>query len=669
MKSSVFASGGPKLTASKIKVSDIPEIKFGSVPKAIGSQPNIPQMSRLNVPSIPDREESGLGEQPLFQAPKIGGPSSSRGTPTVSKSISKGRSGQNTTKMIKNLQRSFKSLRSRVDRLNRLQRKGNRNQRIQNQTINSLQKSQESIIENQNIQKDSTTSIIELRETTNNIIQSQSEIKDSLQETTTILNDIGNAMSLDFADRITKEREAIQKTRKKKRDAKRDAAEKSVEGSSTLEKAGKGIVASVKKPVMGLMSKIGSLLTFLTLGLIASPALKWLRNNGKAIDAFFGFFTRHWVSILGFGIGAGTYQTAKNLGRGWKNMGSKHWLRKGLRGVRNKLFGPKVTQTGTRAISEVTDAAFGIKPKTIAQFTRKKSGIGKLLQRSNIVAKKARRLPVGKIGGGLLSVLFAGMEFKGRKEEGQTTGKALIGTAGSTLGGIGGAKAGALAGAAIGSIIPGAGTAVGAVLGGLIGGIAGSTPPVIGWAASVEGLSISNQSLKASLESVIDLGSPIPWFMFILIFLWTPPHFWALALYRSEEYGEVGIPMLPNVKGPERTIIEMKVYSILLILLSLIAPVSFGEIEVNDRGYHALRWTILGLSVWYASTVWRIDISEEPDETGRISSAASSFLVSMIYLALMFVVLVTGSFGQIGTAVGAVIAIAFIGRSVFKVSA
>ena len=203
----------------------------------------------------------------------------------------------------------------------------------------------------------------------------------------------------------------------------------------------------------------------------------------------------------------------------------------------------------------------------------------------------------------------------------------------------------------------------------VIGGIAGSTPPVIGWAASVEGLSISNQSLKASLESVIDLGSPIPWFMFILIFLWTPPHFWALALYRSEEYGEVGIPMLPNVKGLERTIIEMKVYSILLILLSLIAPVSFGEIEVNDRGYHALRWTILGLSVWYASTVWRIDISEEPDETGRISSAASSFLVSMIYLALMFVVLVTGSFGQIGTAVGAVIAIAFIGRSVFKVSA
>ncbi len=136
----------------------------------------------------------------------------------------------------------------------------------------------------------------------------------------------------------------------------------------------------------------------------------------------------------------------------------------------------------------------------------------------------------------------------------------------------------------------------------------------------------------------------MPWFMFTLIFLWTPPHFWALALYRSEEYAKVGVPMLPNVKGPERTIIEMKVYSILLIILSFVAPISFGEIEVDEWVYRVLSWTILGLSVWYASTVWRIDISEEPDETGRISSAASSFFASMLYLALIFVVLVTGSF-------------------------
>ena len=200
----------------------------------------------------------------------------------------------------------------------------------------------------------------------------------------------------------------------------------------------------------------------------------------------------------------------------------------------------------------------------------------------------------------------------------------------------------------------------------VIGGIAGSTPPVIGWSASVESLSISTDSVASLLESVVELGNPMPWFMFVLIFLWTPPHFWALALYRSEEYAEVGVPMLPNVKGPERTLLEMKFYSILLILLSISAPTTLEEIQIEDWSYHVLSWTILGLGLWYASTVWRIDISEEPDETGRISSAANSFFVSMLYLALMFVVLVTGSFGQPGVVFGAIIATVFITRTELK---
>jgi len=203
----------------------------------------------------------------------------------------------------------------------------------------------------------------------------------------------------------------------------------------------------------------------------------------------------------------------------------------------------------------------------------------------------------------------------------------------------------------------------------VIGGIAGSTPPIIGWAASVEDASITNNSLMDSLESIINLGSPMPWLMFTLIFLWTPPHFWALALYRSEEYAEVGVPMMPSVKGPERTIIEMKIYSILLILLSIIAPLSFGEIKVDEWPYHVLSSTILLLSVWYASTVWRIDISEVPDETGRIPSAANSFFVSMLYLALMFVVLVTGSIGALGTVIGAIISVLFIWKTESKMIA
>jgi protoheme IX farnesyltransferase len=196
----------------------------------------------------------------------------------------------------------------------------------------------------------------------------------------------------------------------------------------------------------------------------------------------------------------------------------------------------------------------------------------------------------------------------------------------------------------------------------VVGGIAGSTPPVIGWAACEEGLQISSDSPFSTIESLVDLGSLMPWFMFILIFLWTPPHFWALALYRSGEYSRVGVPMMPNVKGPERTIKEMKVYSILLVILSFAAPMSYGRMDESGPFYHILGMTVVLLSVWYASTIWRIDISEEPDETGRIASAASSFFVSLLYLAMMFAVLVAASFGTLGAGIGAITAISSIGK-------
>ena len=197
----------------------------------------------------------------------------------------------------------------------------------------------------------------------------------------------------------------------------------------------------------------------------------------------------------------------------------------------------------------------------------------------------------------------------------------------------------------------------------VIGGIAGSTPPVIGWAAAEGDLSLATNSLDSLISSALDLGSLMPWFMFLLIFLWTPPHFWALALYRSEEYESAGIPMMPNVKGGERTKREMKVYSLLLIALSVAAPMSYGGLNESDTIYHVLGWTAVGLSIWYASTVWRIDLDEQPDPVGRIPSAARSFFVSMLYLAMMFVVLVTASFGLTGALVGAVLVMAAIARS------
>ena len=201
----------------------------------------------------------------------------------------------------------------------------------------------------------------------------------------------------------------------------------------------------------------------------------------------------------------------------------------------------------------------------------------------------------------------------------------------------------------------------------VIGGIAGSTPPVIGWAAAEDGLTVATDSARILLESLLDLGSLMPWFMFLLIFLWTPPHFWALALYRSEEYGNVGIPMMPNGKGEERTILEMKVYAALLVILSVTTPIIYGGIDGDDTISQVLGCTTVGLSIWYATTVWRVDLNQQRDPTGRIPTAARSFFVSMVYLALMFVVLVTASFGLLGAGVGAVLAVTAIVRSETRV--
>ncbi len=87
----------------------------------------------------------------------------------------------------------------------------------------------------------------------------------------------------------------------------------------------------------------------------------------------------------------------------------------------------------------------------------------------------------------------------------------------------------------------------------VIGGAAGAFPPMIGWAA-VTG--------SVSLESVV---------LFLIIFMWTPPHFWALALYRARDYERAGVPMLPVVAGPTETRKQIVIYSALLVPLALAA--------------------------------------------------------------------------------------------------
>ena len=86
----------------------------------------------------------------------------------------------------------------------------------------------------------------------------------------------------------------------------------------------------------------------------------------------------------------------------------------------------------------------------------------------------------------------------------------------------------------------------------VIGGAAGAFPPMVGWAAVTGGVDASSLLL------------------FLIIFLWTPPHFWALALYKQSDYGAAGVPMMPNVKGEAHTKLEIVVYSVLLVASTLL---------------------------------------------------------------------------------------------------
>src|SRR4029079_6225184 len=106
----------------------------------------------------------------------------------------------------------------------------------------------------------------------------------------------------------------------------------------------------------------------------------------------------------------------------------------------------------------------------------------------------------------------------------------------------------------------------------VIGGAAGATAPLIGWAAGTGSLSW------------------VAWIMFLIIFMWTPPHFWALALVVREDYREAKVPMLPVVAGVERTRWEILAYTFLLI------PLTFAPVLVRAGGpLYLVVGAVLGL--------------------------------------------------------------------------
>jgi len=143
----------------------------------------------------------------------------------------------------------------------------------------------------------------------------------------------------------------------------------------------------------------------------------------------------------------------------------------------------------------------------------------------------------------------------------------------------------------------------------VIGGAAGAFPPLVGWAAATGGIGLPALAL------------------FALIFFWTPPHFWALALYRAGDYARAGVPMLPVVAGPAATKRQMLLYTLLLWPLAL-APTLLG---VTGWIYGA---AALGLSALFTGAALRV--LRDPGE----SSARQMFGFSILYLFLLFALMI-----------------------------
>ena len=142
----------------------------------------------------------------------------------------------------------------------------------------------------------------------------------------------------------------------------------------------------------------------------------------------------------------------------------------------------------------------------------------------------------------------------------------------------------------------------------VIGGAAGSIPPLVGWAAVTGDLSL------------------IPWLLFAIIFLWTPPHFWALALMIKEDYAEVGVPMLPVVKGEKHTADLIWIYSLLVVPCSLLLMYPVGSLGIV---YGAIAVYLGGKFLYKA---W--ELKQDPTNN---QLARAMFKYSIFYMMLLCV--------------------------------
>jgi protoheme IX farnesyltransferase len=146
----------------------------------------------------------------------------------------------------------------------------------------------------------------------------------------------------------------------------------------------------------------------------------------------------------------------------------------------------------------------------------------------------------------------------------------------------------------------------------VIGGAAGAFPPMIGWAAATGGISLE------------------PWLLFLIIFLWTPPHFWALSLTRIDDYARARIPMLPVVAGAQETRRQILLYSIALVPVGA-APWLFGYADA------IYGMTALVAGFLMVAFAWRVRNEREGARADR--AAHHLFAFSILYLFVLFAVL------------------------------
>ena len=146
----------------------------------------------------------------------------------------------------------------------------------------------------------------------------------------------------------------------------------------------------------------------------------------------------------------------------------------------------------------------------------------------------------------------------------------------------------------------------------VIGGAAGALPPVVAWAAATGSLSVE------------------PILLFLIIFFWTPPHFWALALFRNDDYARAGVPMLPVVAGPDATRLQILLYTIVLVAVA-VAPWPLGYFDaVYGIASLILGAVMLGLA---------INVYRRRTGSAALRATRKLFAFSILYLFALFAIL------------------------------